>query len=109
MALCTSVMTLVAASSLFVSCYDDAYLREDIADLEDRVSALESLVANIEALTQRVDALYTLEFQVSAEKELQYSFDGGKTWISTGIVLSEQCNHVCPEVPPCQYVPCDHE
>lgn len=108
MALCAGVMTLAAASSLFVSCdkYDDSELREQISALDKRVQNLESLKAQLEALTQRVDALYTLKFQVGDNNELQYSFDGGKTWISTGVVLAEQCDHECP---PCQYVPCDHE
>lgn len=108
MALCAGVMTLAAASSLFVSCdkYDDSELREQISALDKRVQNLETLKTQLEALTQRVDALYTLKFQVGDNNELQYSFDGGKTWISTGVVLAEQCDHECP---PCQYVPCDHE
>ena len=108
MALCAGVMTLCAASSLFVSCegYDDSELRGQISQLDERVKNLENLQAQLEALTARVDALYTLKFQVADNNELQYSFDGGKTWTSTGIVLAEQCEHECP---PCQYVPCDHE
>ena len=100
MALCVGVMTLGASSSLFVSCdkYDDSALREQISALDQRVKNLESLITNLEALTARVDALYTLEFQVNTENELQYSFDGGKTWTSTGIVLATQCDHECPEV-----------
>ena len=108
MALCAGVMTLCAASSLFVSCegYDDSELRGQISQLDERVKNLENLKSQLEALTARVDALYTLKFQVADNNELQYSFDGGKTWSSTGIVLAEQCEHDCP---PCQYVPCDHE
>lgn len=108
MALCAGVMTLCAASSLFVSCegYDDSELRGQISQLDERVKNLENLKTQLEALTARVDALYTLKFQVADNNELQYSFDGGKTWTSTGIVLAEQCEHECP---PCQYVPCDHE
>ena len=108
MALCVGVMTLGASSSLFVSCdkYDDSALREQIEALDKRVQNLESLLTQLEALTARVDALYTLKFQVTTENELQYSFDAGKTWTSTGIVLATQCDHECP---PCQYVPCDHE
>ena len=108
MALCAGVMTLCAASSLFVSCegYDDSELRGQISQLDERVKNLENLQAQLEALTARVDALYTLKFQVADNNELQYSCDGGKTWTSTGIVLAEQCEHECP---PCQYVPCDHE
>lgn len=113
MALCAGVMTLCAASSLFVSCdkYDDTDLRNQISQLDERVKNLESLKTQLEALTARVDALYTLKFQVASNNELQYSFDGGKTWTGTGIVLAnecdcEPCDHVCP---PCQYVPCDHE
>ena len=108
MALCAGVMTLGAASSLFVSCdkYDDSELRNQISQLDERVKNLEALKTQLEALPARVDALYTLKFQVTTENELQYSFDGGKTWISTGIVLATQCEHECP---PCQFVPCDHE
>ena len=100
MALCVGVMTLGASSSLFVSCdkYDDSALREQIEALDKRVQNLESLITQLEALTARVDALYTLKFQVTTENELQYSFDGGKTWTSTGIVLATQCDHECPEV-----------
>ncbi len=111
MALCAGVMTLCAASSLFVSCegYDDSELRGQISQLDQRVKNLENLQAQLEALTARVDALYTLKFQVAANNELQYSFDGGKTWTGTGVILAkeaEPCDHECP---PCQYVPCDHE
>ena len=111
MALCAGVMTLCAASSLFVSCegYDDSELRGQISQLDERVKNLENLKTQLEALTARVDALYTLKFQVAANNELQYSFDGGKTWAGTGIILAkeaEPCDHECP---PCQYVPCDHE
>ena len=111
MSLCAGVMTLCAASSLFVSCYDDSALQEQISALDKRVQNLESLKSQLEALTARVDALYTLTFQVSDKNELQYSFDGGNTWKGTGIFLAaecdcEPCDHECP---PCQYVPCDHE
>ena len=94
--LCAGVMTLCAASSLFVSCFDPSGLEEQIGALEERVQQLESLVSQLETLTARVDALYTLKFQVTSNNELQYSFDGGKTWNSTGIVLEEGC--ACPEV-----------
>ena len=122
MALCTGVMTLVAASSLFVSCYDDSALREDLKefdaeldDLASKVAAIEELQTRLDELTARVNALYTLKFQVNENNELQYSFDGGQTWTDTRIVLgsaecdcepAEPCDHVCP---PCQYVPCEHE
>lgn len=106
MSLCAGVMTLCAASSLFVSCYDDTALQEQISALDKRVQNLESVLKQLEELTARVDALYTLKFQVTTENELQYSFDGGSTWVSTGIVLATQCEHECP---PCQYVPCEHE
>ena len=94
--LCAGVMTLCAASSLFVSCFDPSGLEEQIGALDERVQQLESLVSQLETLTARVDALYTLKFQVTSNNELQYSFDGGKTWNSTGIVLEEGC--ACPEV-----------
>ena len=106
MALCTGAMALCAASSLFVSCYDDSQLREQIEALDTRVKNLEAIKDQLATLTSRVDALYTLTFQVTDSNELQYSFDDGQTWISTGVVLAAQCEHECP---PCQYVPCDHE
>ena len=92
MALCVGVMTLGASSSLFVSCdkYDDSELREQIDALDKRVQNLESVLKQLEELTARVDALYTLKFQVTTENELQYSFDGGKTWVNTGIAYNEQ-------------------
>lgn len=114
MAFCTGVMTLVAASSLVVSCYDDSDLRSeienmkgDLSDLDARVKVLEELKGKLQDLTAKVDALYTLKFQVADSNELQYSFDGGKTWIGTGIILAAECD--CEPCPPCQYVPCDHE
>ena len=108
MALCAGVMTLCATSSLFVSCdkYDDTELREQINDLDNRLDAVEALKGQLADLVAKVDGLYTLKFQVSDTNELQYSFDGGKTWIGTGIVLVDECDHECP---PCQYVPCEHE
>lgn len=112
-AFCTSVMTLVAASSLVVSCYDDSALRAEIENvkgeldgLDARLKAIEELKEQLAALTARVDALYTLQFQVSDANELQYSFDG-KDWKGTGIILAAECD--CEPCPPCQYVPCDHE
>ncbi len=97
-ALCAGVMTLCATSSLFVSCdkYDDTLLKQEISDLkgelddiEERLEAVEALTAELEALTAKVEALYTLKFQVTDSNELQYSFDGGKTWKETGIKLVE--------------------
>lgn len=107
MALCAGIMTFGAASSLFVSCdmYDDSELREQIADLDERLQAVETLKTQLAELAARVDGLYTLTFQESDDHELQYSFDG-KTWIGTGIYLTQPCDHECP---PCEYVPCDHE
>ena len=114
-ALCAGVMTFGATSSLFVSCdkYDDTELRNQISELDKRVQNLESLKTQLAELTARVDALYTLQFREGENKELQYSFDGGKTWNHTGIFLAKEtecqyvpCDHECP---PCQYVPCDHE
>ena len=93
MSLCAGVMTLCAASSLFVSCYDDSALQEQVGALDSRVQQLEKLLTQLEELTARVNALYTLDFQVTAENELQYSFDG-KTWVSTGISLDEGCPEV---------------
>lgn len=114
MAFCTGVMTLVAASSLVVSCYDDSALRAEIedvkgnlSDLDARVKVLEELKGKLEDLTAKVDALYTLKFQVADSNELQYSFDGGKTWNGTGIYLAEECD--CEPATPCQCVPCTHE
>ena len=113
MSLCAGVMTLCAASSLFVSCYDDTALQEQISALDKRVQNLESLQTQLAELTARVDALYTLQFREGENKELQYSFDGGQEWKHTGIFLAKEtecqyvpCDHECP---PCQYVPCDHE
>ncbi len=108
MALVAGVMTLCAASSLFVSCqYDDSLLKEDIEnlkdginDLDERLKAIEDLKDKLLALTARVDALYTLSFQVSDSNELQYSFDGGETWNGTGIILAEECDAPC--VNPCE-------
>lgn len=103
-AFCTGVMTLVAASSLVVSCYDDAALWEEVEDLGDRLTEVEKIKDQLAALTARVDALYTLKFQVSDSNELQYSFDGGTTWVSTGVVLAEECTCEVPEPCTCKEV-----
>ena len=97
MALCTGVMTLVAASSLFVSCYDDSALRESVNKLDKRLQVVEKLKADLDALTAKVNGLYTLQFDVTSEGKVQYSFDG-KTWTTTDIVLAsgEECQ--CPAV-----------
>ena len=96
-ALCTGVMTLCVASLSFVSCYDDSALNakvdelgNEVSALDSRLQAVEALTAKLEALTERVDALYTLKFQVTSANELQYSFDGGKTWVSSNIILAEE-------------------
>lgn len=112
-ALCTGVMTLVAASSMFVSCYDDSALREDLADFDERLTAIENLTTQLDEVVAMIDGLYTLQFGVNDDNVLQYSFDGGTTWTSTGIVLVSECDHECPpcdhECPPCDHecVPCD--
>ena len=110
-AFCTGVMTLVAASSLVVSCYNDAALwdemenvNDELKDLDSRLTEVEKLKEALAALTSRVDALYTLEFQVSDSNELQYSFDGGKTWVSTGVVLAEECTCEIPDPCTCKEV-----
>ena len=110
-AFCTGVMTLVAASSLVVSCYDDSALWDELENvnseldnLDNRLKAIEALKDQLTALTARVDALYTLQFQVSDSNELQYSFDG-KDWKGTGIILAEECDHECP--PACDCTPVD--
>lgn len=104
-ALCTGVMTLCVASLSLTSCYDDSALNakvdelgKEVSELDARLQAVEALTAKLEALTARVDALYTLKFQVTATNELQYSFDGGTTWVSTGIVLAKELECTC-EVP----------
>ena len=54
--------------------------------MEGRLAIVEELA---DALKGQVDAaLYTLEFQVSSSNELQYSFDGGKTWQATGVTAT---------------------
>ncbi len=93
MALCVGVMTLCATSSLFVSCdkYDDTALKNEIESLKGQVTGLDGRIKTLEALTAKVDALYTLQFKVSADNELQYSFDG-KNWTDTGVILAEDCD-----------------
>jgi len=91
-AFCMGVMTLVAASSLVVSCNDKLW--DELEDVKGQLSELdqkvEDIKAQLEALASRVDALYTLQFQASDSNELQYSFDGGQTWKGTGINLAEE-------------------
>lgn len=89
--LCVSAMALFAASSLVVSCYDDGALWDAVEDVQNDVKELQT---KLEALTSKVDALYTLKFQVTAANELQYSFDGGANWVSTGVDLTEGCDDV---------------
>ena len=118
MSLCAGVMTLCAASSLFVSCYDDTALQQQLSEIDKRVQNLESLQTQLTELAARVDALYTIQFREGETKELQYSFDGGQNWIGTSIFLAEKtecqyvpCTHECTPCTcdPSQYVPCDHE
>jgi hypothetical protein len=96
-------MTLFAASSLVVSCYDDSKLWEEVEGVKGQLTTLEQKIEEIktqlETLAARVDGLYTLTFQASSTNELQYSFDGGKTWKGTGINLAEECTCVMPEIP----------
>ena len=113
-ALCTGVMTLCVASLSFTSCYDDSALNAEVNELGDKVSALdarlqavEALTAKLEALTARVDALYTLKFQVTAANELQYSFDGGATWVNTGIKLAKELECTCEPAAPAEPCTCD--
>ena len=113
-ALCTGVMTLCVASLSFTSCYDDSALNAEVDELGEKVSALdarlqavEALTAKLEALTARVDALYTLKFQVTAANELQYSFDGGTTWVNTGIKLAKELECTCEPAAPAEPCTCD--
>lgn len=110
-ALCTGVMTLCVASLSFTSCYDDSALNAEVDELGEKVTALdarlqavEALTAKLEALTARVDALYTLKFQVTSTNELQYSFDGGTTWVNTGIKLAKELECTCKPAQPCTCV-----
>ncbi len=92
-ALCAGVMTLCAASSLFVSCdtYDDSILKEEIENLKGDVSdikqSIEALQNDLRNLTSRVEEFCTLEFKVE-NNVLKYSFDG-QTWISTDVILAD--------------------
>ena len=99
-----SVMTLFAASSLVVSCYDDSKLWDEMNDVKEQLTTLdqkiEAVKAQLETLAASVDGLYTLTFQASSSNELQYSFDGGKTWKGTGINLAEECDAPCTA--PCE-------
>ena len=110
-ALCTGVMTLCVASLSLTSCYDDSALNakmdelgKEVSELDARLQAVEALTAKLEALTARVDALYTLKFQVTTTNELQYSFDGGTTWVSTGIVLAKELECTCEMPEACKCV-----
>ena len=110
-ALCTGVMTLCVASLSFTSCYDDSALNAEVDELGDKVTALdarlqavEALTAKLEALTAHVEALYTLKFQVTATNELLYSFDGGTTWVNTGITLAKELECTCEPAQPCTCV-----
>ena len=98
-ALCAGVMTLCVASLSFVSCYDDSALNQKIDDIDARLKVVEEVIGQLDALSARVDALYTLKFQVTADMELQYSFDNGTTWVATGVTLAEECEGCkCPPV-----------
>ncbi len=89
-ALCAGVMTL-CSTSFFVSCDRLDQLEQEITVVKNDLAAFKADVqAQLEALTRRVDALYTLTFQVSEGNELQYSFDGGKTWTGTKVILATQ-------------------
>ncbi len=101
-ALCAGVMTLCAVSCEDLEQFDKPLddgndqkyenLQDQVNDLTDRVTALEALKKQLTDLATKVDgALYTIQFQVSDANELQYSFDGGKTWKGTGIILAEEC------------------
>ena len=75
MALCAGVMTLCAASSLFVSCegYDDSELRGQISQLDQRVKNLENLQAQLEALTARVFKFYARMLEFNKTLHILYS------------------------------------
>ena len=97
MALCAGAMTL-CATSFFTSCErldllegEVENLQGQIDDLDARVKAIEELKTQLAELTRRVENLESLQFQVaSGTNELQYSFDAGKTWLGTGIILATQ-------------------
>ncbi len=104
-ALCAGVMTL-CATSFFSSCERldvlDGQVEElegNIKDLQGQIDALdarlkavEALKAQLETLGQRITALEAVELKFqesSSTHELQYSLDGGKTYIGTGIILTQ--------------------
>lgn len=96
LAFCASAAVALA---LVVSCteyvpYDDTEIREQISDLDRRLQAVEALNQAVADLQDQIDGIHTLQFQVSADNEILYSMDGGKTWVSTGVFLPEM-----PEIP----------
>lgn len=107
-ALSTGVMTFCVASFCFTSCYDDSALNERLDYVEDKIDVLdekiEAIKTQLQDLTSRVDALYTLQFQVNDSNELQYSFDGGATWVSTGVTIHDKCTCVVPDPCTCKEV-----
>lgn len=96
LALCALVAVAFVA---VVSCnkvepYDDTELKEQISALDQRLQAVEALNQTVADLQAKVDGIYTLQFKVTDANEIQYSLDGGKTWVDTGVVLP-----VMPEIP----------
>lgn len=96
-----SLLCALAAVSFVatVSCskfepYDDSEIKEQISALDKRLQAVEALNKTVADLQSQIDGIHTLQFQVSADNEIQYSFDGGQTWTSTGVYLP-----VMPEIP----------
>lgn len=74
--------------------YDDTEIKEQISALDKRLQAVEALNKTVADLQSQIDGIHTLQFQVSADSEIQYSLDGGQTWVSTGVYLP-----IIPEMP----------
>lgn len=102
--LLTAFCAIAAVSFVaVVSCskyepYDDTAIKEQISALDQRLKAVEALNQKVAELQAKIDGIYTLQFQASAENEIQYSLDGGKTWVSTGVFLPEMTECVVSSV-----------
>jgi hypothetical protein len=84
------VMSLVAASSLVVSCYDDSFLREEISDVKDDLKGLTARLDSLEkSLTSQITAVQALYTAVASLEAADDELTSKDEELASKIIIAE--------------------